>query len=221
MANYQIQQNTASSPLVFLLVDSSDHITGSAGKTPTVTLSKAGGAFAAPAGAVTEIANGWYKVAGNATDSNTLGALILHAAASGADPTDMLFEVVAVNPRSAASYITGVNALAPPANWNLQLVDASGNVSLAGAPKKNAALGGFQFFLAKTADSLPATGKTVTATRSLDGGSFAPCANAVVEISGGWYKIDLAAADLNGNTVALQFSASGADSALFNLITTP
>jgi hypothetical protein len=80
------------------MVDSSDHTTGKTGLTCTVTLSKAGGSFASPSGAITEIANGWYKVAGNATDNNTLGSLVLHATATGADPTDVEFFVVAYDP---------------------------------------------------------------------------------------------------------------------------
>ena len=72
-----VQQSTSSDPLFFFLVLSSDHISPATGKSPTVTISKNGAAFAAPAGAVTEIANGWYQVAGNATDTNTLGDILL------------------------------------------------------------------------------------------------------------------------------------------------
>jgi hypothetical protein len=75
-------------------VDGADHRTGKTGLSPTVVLSKNGGAFASPAGAVTEVANGWYKIAGNATDCNTIGPLILHADGTGADPTDMRWDVV-------------------------------------------------------------------------------------------------------------------------------
>lgn len=113
---------------MFLMVDSTDHVTGKTGLTPTVTLSKNGGAFASPSGAVTEVANGWYKVAGNATDTNTLGPLILHATGTAADPVDIYFDVVAVDPQSATAFITGVNSLAPPANWNLTGIDSSGIV---------------------------------------------------------------------------------------------
>lgn len=95
MASYQIKQSSTAYPLVFLMVDSTDHVTGKTGLTPTVTLSKAGGSFASPAGAVSEISAGWYKVAGNATDTGTLGPLALHATGTAADPTDMLYEVVA------------------------------------------------------------------------------------------------------------------------------
>lgn len=95
MPSYQVKQSSTAYPLVFLMVDSADHITGKTGLSPTVTISKAGAAFGSPSGAVTEIGSGWYKVAGNATDSGTLGPLALHATASGADPSDTLYEVVA------------------------------------------------------------------------------------------------------------------------------
>ena len=93
-----LKQNQSAQPLLFMLVDALDHITGKTGLTPTVTLSKNGNAFASPAGAVTEIGNGWYKVAGNIVDTGTLGPLVLHATDPAADPLDALFEVVAYDP---------------------------------------------------------------------------------------------------------------------------
>src|SRR5512146_2329077 len=98
---YDIQQSTTQSVLLFFMVQSADHITALTGATPTVTISKNGAAFGSPTGAVTEIANGWYKVAGNATDTNTLGSLVLHAEAATADNADKEFEVMAVNPQAA------------------------------------------------------------------------------------------------------------------------
>lgn len=88
-----IAQSTPTYPLPFLLISAADHLTGLAGALPAVTLSKAGGAFAAPSGAVSELGNGWYVVAANATDVNTAGPLILHATAPGSDPCDVRFEV--------------------------------------------------------------------------------------------------------------------------------
>jgi hypothetical protein len=87
-------------PIPFLMIDSSDHITGKTGLSPTVTISKNGGAFAAPAGAVAAIGNGWYKLTPTAADTGTVGAFLLHAVATGADPCDMVHEVVnpPVNP---------------------------------------------------------------------------------------------------------------------------
>jgi hypothetical protein len=109
-----------------------------------------------------------------------------------------------------------------PTNFSSLAIDTNGLVKLVGAPKKNTAMAGFQFYLAQSSDHYsPATGKSVSATRSLDGAAFAACANSVAEIGNGWYKIDLATADLNGISVALSFAASAADSALFNILTTP
>jgi hypothetical protein len=93
MQGYNIFLNNTAIPLVFLMLDSSNHLTGMIGLAPTVTLSKAGGAFAACAGAITEIGNGWYQVAGNSTDASTRGPLLLHATAPGADPVDMIYYV--------------------------------------------------------------------------------------------------------------------------------
>jgi hypothetical protein len=125
-----LKQSSTAQPLVFLMLDSADHISPKTGLTCTVTLSKAGAAFASPAGAVTEIGSGWYKVAGNATDTNTLGPLLLHATATGADPSDIGYNVVAFDPQSANSMITGVNGIAPPPNWNLMVIDGSGRLDL-------------------------------------------------------------------------------------------
>ncbi len=76
-----IQQGSSSTPLEFFCKDSSD--AAITGLSPTVTINKNGGSFASPSGSVTEIANGLYKVAGNATDTNTLGLIYLKAVCSG------------------------------------------------------------------------------------------------------------------------------------------
>jgi hypothetical protein len=87
---------------------------------------------------------------------------------------------------------------------------------------KNTALSAFMFKLVSSTDHISAvTGVTVTATRSLDGAAFASCANSATEVSGGWYKIDLAAADLNANVVVLKFTGTGADTREIVLITQP
>jgi hypothetical protein len=86
-------QNSTSHPILFFMADTSDHITGLTGLTPTVTLSKNGGSFAAAEGAVSEVGNGWYALAGDADDRDTLGTLILHATATSADTFDMDIEI--------------------------------------------------------------------------------------------------------------------------------
>ena len=93
--------------VIFLMTDTADHITGKTGLSPTVTISKNGGAYGAAIGAVTEIANGVYKLAANATDFNALGAMAIHATATGADPADVLLEVVTHDPFSIPSEVWG------------------------------------------------------------------------------------------------------------------
>jgi len=56
---------------------------GVAGLTPTVTISKAGGAFAAAAGVVSEISGGYYKIVLTTADTNTPGDLAFIATAAG------------------------------------------------------------------------------------------------------------------------------------------
>jgi hypothetical protein len=135
-----LKQNSGVQPLEFLLVSLTDANTPVTGASPMVTLSKNGGAFAAPAGAVSEIGSGWYKVAPNGTDSNTLGPLILHATASGAYNVDALFSVVAFDPQNSTSLgLTSVpatdtsgNALATAtnlatANTNISAIETQAN----------------------------------------------------------------------------------------------
>ncbi len=100
---YLLKSGNTTRSLLFLMVDSSDHLTGKAGLSPTVTISKNGAAFASPAGAVSEVGSGWYKVAANATDADTVGPLLLHATAATADPTDDRFEVVSFDPDTMAT----------------------------------------------------------------------------------------------------------------------
>jgi len=86
--------------------------------------------------------------------------------------------------------------------------------------KKNTELPGFTFMMVSSADHVtPATGLTVTAKRSIDGAAFASCANSVSELSNGFYKITLAASDLNGDIVTLKFTATGADTCGFTIKT--
>src|SRR6185312_12413904 len=95
---------------MFLLVGSSDHITGLTGATATVNLSKAGGTFAAAGGTVTEVANGWYKIALTTTDTNTLGDLAFHITATSADSTDFVDQVTVDIPGGSVSSVTGAVA---------------------------------------------------------------------------------------------------------------
>jgi len=75
---------------VFKMVDALDFASPETGKTPAVTISINGGAFAGLTGApvVTEISNGWYKVTVDADDM-VIGVVILKATAAGCAQEDM------------------------------------------------------------------------------------------------------------------------------------
>jgi len=82
--------------------------------------------------------------------------------------------------------------------------------TVAGRVKKNTAFTNFMIKMELT-DGSPGTGLTVTVQRAIDGGAFAALAvTTVTEISAGWYKFDLAAADVNGNAIAVKATATGA-----------
>lgn len=91
----RILTQSAAAHVAILMVDSADHVTPKTGLTPTVTISKNGAAFGALDGSatVTERTLGWYDVYLTAADTDTLGDLVLHAAATGADPSDRLVVV--------------------------------------------------------------------------------------------------------------------------------
>lgn len=78
--------------------------------------------------------------------------------------------------------------------------------------KKNTALNNFEFVMIASSDHVTGkTGETVTAQRSIDGAAFAACANSVSEVSGGVYKINFAASDLNGDVITFLFTAANSD----------
>lgn len=100
-----LKQSSTEQPLTFLLVSSSDHITGVTGLTPTVKISKSGATGISPSGAISQVDAtnhpGLYQVAANATDTNTLGPLWLHAIGTGTDPVDVCFDIVAFDPQDS------------------------------------------------------------------------------------------------------------------------
>jgi hypothetical protein len=73
------------------------------------------------------------------------------------------------------------------------------------------------FWMMNSTDHVtPQDGLTVTAIRSIDGGAFDTATNAVAEISDGGYKILLdGETDLDGDTILLMFTATGADPQCF------
>ncbi len=102
----------------------------------------------------------------------------------------------------------------------IQSVDSIGRHRLLSNITKNVALANFEFVMVDSS-GVPTAGLTVTGTRSIDGGAYVACTNAVTGISAGRYKISLAAADLNGGVIGLRFAASGAADLNLTIVTTP
>lgn len=178
---------------------------GTAGQVLTVNLSKAGAAFGpngGGAGAIAEVANGWYKVLLSSNDTNTLGDLAYHVTGGAGGPLDFADQV--------QSQV-----------FQQVLLDNNSRVSISSNIKQNQALNGFTFVMRAVGTNLPATGLAVTAQRSLGGAGFVACANGVAEVALGVYSINLAAADLNSPTVMLLFTAPGANSLYVPIILQP
>lgn len=91
-----VQKNVALPQFVFLMVDSTDHITPKTGLTVTAQISKDGGAYASAANSVAEIANGLYEVDGGYTQAEmNADAIALRFSATGADDRTIIIDTSA------------------------------------------------------------------------------------------------------------------------------
>lgn len=124
----------------------------------------------------------------------------------------------------SASEMNGDNVI-------VQCVDASGAEwcdlfyaiqPAAAGLQKNVARTKFPFEMTDSTLHNPATGKTVTVTRSIDGGSFgAGSLSAVTEVASGMYYVDFAASDMNGDAITLLATATGCDATKVSFFTVP
>lgn len=116
--------------------------------------------------------------------------------------------------------LTALPNAAAAATGGLPTVDANNSVKVQGVLKKNTALSNFHFLMTDSTTHNPATGKTVTATRCLDNGSFGGgTLGSITEVANGIYRLDLGAGDTNGNVVTFRFTASGCDDLLMTFLT--
>ncbi len=91
-----LKQSTAVN-ITVLMVDSADHISGKTGLTLTIYATKAAGTPGAITPTVTQVDStnvpGIYKLALTSSHTDTLGELQLHITSTGADPTDIKWQV--------------------------------------------------------------------------------------------------------------------------------
>jgi ABC-type uncharacterized transport system YnjBCD ATPase subunit len=98
----ELKQSTAANLAVFM-TSGTDHVSGATGLTLAIAVSKDAGAFASITPTVTELANGWYKLALTTGHTDTLGDLAIHVTAPGADPTDFVSRIIAIDKGNATS----------------------------------------------------------------------------------------------------------------------
>lgn len=136
------------------------------------------------------------------------------------------------NCTSFALYVTAGSTNIPfhgtvwtdPANFNILSIDSNGNIATTSNIKKNTASNGFSFVMTNpngNPPNSPFAGLTVSGSVSIDGAVFQNLTNSVVEIGQGAYKINLAAADTNGNHLLFQFTATNANTLFLEIITQP
>jgi hypothetical protein len=101
--------------------------------------------------------------------------------------------------------------------------DKTGYTLVAGqiTVKKNQALAGFTFPMFSSVTGQLMSGLTVISSRSIDGGAIGLTANSVAAVGQGIYRLDLAASDLNGNSISLILSATGAADNVITFVTQP
>ncbi|HYC00357.1 MAG TPA: hypothetical protein VEC57_14565 [Candidatus Limnocylindrales bacterium] len=164
-------------------------------------------------GGFLHVGDGYYRLdlpdAAFATGSNSV---LVGGTVTGMVVLGALVPLVDYDPQDTVRLgLTALPNAAAAASGGLPTVDSANDVGIQTGLKKNQAWNNFTFLMVDNTTEVPATGLTVTATRSIDGGAFgAGTLGAVSEIGSGYYKLNIPQADLNGDTVTLVFSATGA-----------
>ncbi len=75
----------------------------------------------------------------------------------------------------------------------------------------NTAFSNIEFLMVDDTNQDPATGLTVSGTRSIDGSAFASVSGTIAEVGNGIYQFDASAADMNGTIITFRFTAAAAE----------
>lgn len=118
-----------------------------------------------------------------------------------------------------ASGVFRVTELASEAGGNIAAIKAKTD-NLPSGIQKNVALSNFEFLMVLTSDHItPATGKTIGAQISKDGGAFGNSTNSVVEVGSGVYKINITQAEMNADIIVLKFTEADCDQRTITVVT--
>lgn len=126
-----IFEKDSSHAIPFFLTASSDHVTGVTGASPTVTLSKNGGAFSAASGSASSLGSGWYALSAASSNFDTVGAVAVHvtASTSSIDNTDFIYTVADTASVIWTKDITGYTTADTTGNRLKKLGDADGTAA--------------------------------------------------------------------------------------------
>lgn len=190
----------------FLMVLSSDHVTGATGKSITIKISVGpGGAGQTTTNTATELDSvnmpGWYQISLSPADNVLQGDLAFCASASGCDTAYWIDQV--------QTNVTG------------DLIITNGRLGINKNLLQNGLLSGFTFLMVDSTTGAPKTGLTVTSQVSLAGAAFTPSHFIASELANGIYTLSLAPIDLNANMTMLRLTAPGAADLDMGLIPTP
>lgn len=204
-------------------------------------LSKDGGAYAQKnaAGSATHDSDGWYSTTLDATDTDTVGELIMNvhqpanmlpiwlrwfvleevvydlfyvAGATGLITADVQQWKGSVVATPAVSGVPLIDVLFWLGTAPATLINARVSAEVASRYKKNTATSDIMFLMRDNADKVtPKTGLTVAGTRRIDDIAFASVAGTIAEIANGLYQFDASAADMNGDNIVFRFTATGAE----------
>lgn len=161
-------------------------------------------------GSVTEVGGGVYKYSFTSWDATKSYRCIFDFTSALVGPERYIEKEISL---FEGSIYTLLADLADGGRLDLLIdaIKAKTDNQPAGVPK-NVALSNFPFLMVSSSNHItPATGKTVTATISKDGGSFAACSNSVTELANGVYVIDLTQTEMNASLITLKFTASDCD----------
>ncbi len=144
---------------------------------------------------------------------------------TGVPLVDLKYTLGTISPATAGSVradsVTGaVGSVTGNVGGSVASVTAA--VAITSNIKKNQALTNFEFLMTDSTNHNPVTGKTVTCTRSIDGGAFGAGTLAnVAEVSNGFYRVDFGAGDLNGTVIVLRATAASSDDTFERIVTQP
>ncbi len=203
---------------------------------PTTTVNLSGTTIAAVSGAVGSVtaivtAN-TTQIAGSSVTTGIaqigVNAVNIGGQAAQLDGNNLLkVDVVDINGSAASTGVAqlGVNAVqiggVVPGSATIGTVTNVTNAVGITSNRKKGVQSTFEFLMQKSSDGSPATGLTVAATISKDGGAPGASANAVTEIGLGQYQIVLTASEMNANNIFTQFTAATAVTSNLSIQTAP